>query len=149
MTRPRSLCLTGLLCAALSLITASNALAQRPTFTPYHTNGIYDVNEKVGWTVALPQGAAAPTAPFTYTIKKDNSGDPIKTGTLVGVGFIDTTAPPVGIWAAFNQIRGPKEMAPMVDSPHNNLATPQQQLPFTKRCTQWLNSAVKGEAGGT
>jgi len=33
----------------------------------------------------------------------------------------------------------------MVDSPHNNLATPQMQRPFTSRSTEWLNSLVKGE----
>jgi cephalosporin-C deacetylase len=69
-------------CLALLLVAASGACAQQLTFTPYHANGIYDVNEKVGWTVALPQGAAASATPYTYTIKKNNFGDPIKTGTL-------------------------------------------------------------------
>jgi hypothetical protein len=54
------------------------------------------------------------------------------------MGFTDTTAPPVGIWTAFNQIPGPKEAVPMVDSPHNNYATPEQQRPFTDRSEQWL-----------
>jgi cephalosporin-C deacetylase-like acetyl esterase/lysophospholipase L1-like esterase len=79
MARSRFVHLLGL---AFLLVTASNALAQQLTFTPYHANGIYDVNEKVGWTVALPQGAATPATPYTYTIKKNNFGAPIKTGTL-------------------------------------------------------------------
>jgi cephalosporin-C deacetylase-like acetyl esterase/lysophospholipase L1-like esterase len=70
----------------------------------------------------------------------------IKATSLVGVGFVDTTAPPVGIWTAFNQIKGPKEAAPMFDSPHNNLATPEQQRPFTRRSEEWLSALVKGEA---
>ncbi|HEY6332992.1 MAG TPA: acetylxylan esterase [Blastocatellia bacterium] len=61
---------------------------------------------------------------------------------LVAMGFIDTTAPPVGIWIAFNQIRGPKEAAPMVDSPHNHLATPEQQRPYTSRSAEWLDMLV-------
>jgi cephalosporin-C deacetylase len=61
------------------------------------------------------------------------------------MGFVDTVAPPVGIWAAFNQLQGPKESAPMVDSPHNNLATSRQQLPFNRRASEWLNALVKGE----
>ena len=50
----------------------------------------------------------------------------------------------MGIWIAFNQIQGPKEAAPMVDSHHNNMATPAQQLPYTSRSTQWLDALVKG-----
>jgi cephalosporin-C deacetylase len=85
----RSLSLT------LLFLAASIAAAQQLTFTPYHANGIYDVNEKVGWTAALPQGAAAPASPYTYTIKKNNFGEPVKTGTLdltAGSATIEATA---------------------------------------------------------
>src|SRR5204862_492240 len=61
---------------------APGAFAQQPTFTPYHANGIYDPGEKVGWTVTWPQGAAAPAGPYAYTVRKNNFGDPIKTGSL-------------------------------------------------------------------
>jgi lysophospholipase L1-like esterase len=60
------------------------------------------------------------------------------------MGFVDTVAPPVGIWIAFNQIKGPKEAAPMIDSPHNNMATPAQQRPYTSRSAEWLNALVHG-----
>ena len=69
----------------------------------------------------------------------------IKATSLVAMGFVDTIAPPVGIWTAFNQIQGPKEAAPMIDSPHNNLATAAQQRPYTQRSAEWLKSLVKGE----
>jgi len=49
--------------------------------------------------------------------------------TLVAMGFTDTTAPPAGIWTAFNRITAPKEAVPMVDSPHNNFATPNSSVP--------------------
>ena len=68
----------------------------------------------------------------------------IRAKCLVGMGFVDTVAPPCGIWTAFNLIRGPKEAAPMVDAPHNNLATQEQQKPFTDRAAAWLDEIVKG-----
>jgi cephalosporin-C deacetylase len=68
----------------------------------------------------------------------------IKATSLVAMGFVDTIAAPAGIWTAFNQIRGPKEAVPMIDSPHNNLATPEEQLPYTERSAQWLDTLVKG-----
>ena len=42
-----------------------------------------------------------------------------------GMGFIDTISPPAGVWTALNQIPGPKEPLPMIESEHNNL-TPQK-----------------------
>src|SRR5829696_10415683 len=54
--------------------------ARQPTFTPYKASGIYAVGEKVGWTAALPPGAA-PSAVYTYAVRKNNQ-DVIKTGTL-------------------------------------------------------------------
>jgi cephalosporin-C deacetylase-like acetyl esterase/lysophospholipase L1-like esterase len=73
-----------------------------------------------------------------------NCASRVKAPSLVAMGFIDTTAPPVGIWTAFNQLRGPKQAMPMVDSPHNHLATPEQQGPYTQASAQWLNTLVKG-----
>jgi cephalosporin-C deacetylase len=86
--------------------------------------------------------AAMATGPYFDAV---NFASRIKATALVAMGFVDTVAPPVGIWAAFNQLQGPKESAPMVDSPHNNLATSRQQLPFNRRASEWLNALVKGE----
>jgi lysophospholipase L1-like esterase len=73
-----------------------------------------------------------------------NFASRIKAASLVSMGFIDTVTPPVGIWIAFNQIRGPKEAVPMIDSPHNHQATPAQQLPYTSRSAEWLGALVHG-----
>lgn len=70
----------------------------------------------------------------------------IKAASLVAIGFVDTVTPPVGIWIAFNQIRGPKEAVPMIDSPHNHQATPAQQRPYTARSAEWLDTLVRGGA---
>ena len=64
----------------------------------------------------------------------------IRAPALVAFGFIDTTAPPAGIWTLFNQIRAPKEAVPMVDSPHNHLATAEQQRPWFERSAAWLEA---------
>lgn len=68
----------------------------------------------------------------------------IRVPSLIAMGFVDTTAPPAGIWAAFNQIRAPKQAVPMIDSPHNNLATPEQQRPYTRSSAEWLGLLVQG-----
>jgi cephalosporin-C deacetylase-like acetyl esterase/lysophospholipase L1-like esterase len=68
----------------------------------------------------------------------------IKAPSMVAMGFVDTTAPPAGIWTAFNQIHAPKQAVPMIDSPHNNLATPEQQRPYTSGSAEWLGLLVQG-----
>lgn len=66
----------------------------------------------------------------------------IKAKCLVSMGFVDTTAVPAGIWTAFNQIRSPKEAVPLIDSPHNNFATAEQQHPYFVRSAEWLKALV-------
>jgi cephalosporin-C deacetylase-like acetyl esterase/lysophospholipase L1-like esterase len=83
------------------------------------------------------------TAQYFDTV---NCAARIKVPSLVSMGFLDTTTPPVGIWAAFNAIQGPKEVAPMPESPHNHLATAEQSLPWTQRSTAWLNALVNGRS---
>ncbi len=73
-----------------------------------------------------------------------NFASRITVPSLVAMGFVDTTAPPVGIWTAFNQIQGPKEAVPMIDSPHNNLSTAAQRRPYTSKSEQWLGILVHG-----
>jgi cephalosporin-C deacetylase len=69
----------------------------------------------------------------------------IKATSLVAMGFVDTVSPPAGVWTVFNLIKGRKEAAPMVDSPHNNTATPEEQLPYTQSAAAWLARLVLGE----
>ncbi len=74
-----------------------------------------------------------------------NFASRIKATCLVALGFVDETCPPAGIWTAFNQIHSPKEAVPMIASPHNHLATVEQQRPYTIRSAEWLAALVKGE----
>ncbi|HVT27025.1 MAG TPA: acetylxylan esterase, partial [Lacipirellulaceae bacterium] len=67
----------------------------------------------------------------------------IKATSLIAMGFVDTISAPTGVWTAYDLIPGPKEAVPMVDSPHNHLATPAQQRPYTQRSAEWLRTLVK------
>jgi len=59
------------------------------------------------------------------------------------VGFLDTSAPPVGLWTAFNQIAAPKEIIPMIESAHNN-KTPDKQANFLTRSKEALEILRQG-----
>lgn len=63
--------------------------------------------------------------------------------TIIGVGFLDTTAPPAGLFTVYNQLAGPKEIVPMPYSAHNNL-TPNKQGVFLARENQVLDAALRG-----
>jgi lysophospholipase L1-like esterase len=75
-----------------------------------------------------------------------NFASRIKATSLVAMGFVDDVSPPAGIWTAYNEIAGPKEAVPLIDSPHNHLATPQQQAPYTRRSGEWLAALAHGDA---
>jgi cephalosporin-C deacetylase-like acetyl esterase len=44
---------------------------QQLTFTPYHSTGIYDVGETVGWTVT--PGPVTPTYSYQWTVRRNNA----------------------------------------------------------------------------
>jgi len=81
------------------------------------------------------------TAQYFDTV---NCAKRVKVPALVSMGFIDTATPPQGIWIAFNRLQGPKEAVPLIDSPHNNLATLEQQAPLITRYEEWLRLLVTG-----
>jgi cephalosporin-C deacetylase-like acetyl esterase len=68
-----------------------------------------------------------------------NFAPAIRAQSLVAPGFIDTTSPPFGIFATFNQIQGPKEAVPMRESDHNNI-TPQAEEGFYRRSKEALDA---------
>jgi cephalosporin-C deacetylase-like acetyl esterase/lysophospholipase L1-like esterase len=92
-----------------------------------------------GWNYGSPK--VMETAQYFDTV---NCAARIKVPSLVAMGFIDTVTPPVGIWAAYNQIQGPKQAAPMPESPHNHLATPEQSQPWTRSSAEWLKALLAG-----
>ena len=62
---------------------------------------------------------------------------------MAGMGFIDTTSPPAGIWTMLNQIPGPKEPLPMIESDHDNM-TPQKGRACPARIKELLDVLVSG-----
>ena len=67
----------------------------------------------------------------------------IKAPVMAGMGFIDTISPPAGVWTALNQIAGPIEPLPMIESEHDNL-TPQKGRACPARTKELLDVLVKG-----
>ncbi len=72
-----------------------------------------------------------------------NFASRIHAPVLAGMGFIDTISPPAGVWTALNQIPGPKEPLPMIESEHDNL-TPQKGKACPARTREILDLLVKG-----
>lgn len=66
----------------------------------------------------------------------------IRCPALIALGLIDQTSCPAGVFAAFNQIKGPKEAVVMVDSPHQNKNN--AQAPWSRHSQEWLNALLKG-----
>jgi cephalosporin-C deacetylase len=83
---------------------------------------------------------AMETAPYFDTV---NFAARIKAPVLAAVGFIDTVCPPAGIWTALNQIPGPVEVIPMIESDHNNL-TPEKQGAWNSRSKEVLDQILHG-----
>jgi cephalosporin-C deacetylase len=67
----------------------------------------------------------------------------IKAPVMAGMGFIDTISPPAGIWTALNQIPGPVEALPLIESEHDNL-TPDKVRACPARTNEVLDQMVHG-----
>jgi cephalosporin-C deacetylase-like acetyl esterase len=63
--------------------------------------------------------------------------------SLVAMGLIDETCPPAGVYAMCNQLKGPAEIVPMVNSAHQDQHG--TQAPYNHRAEQWLASLATGE----
>jgi cephalosporin-C deacetylase-like acetyl esterase len=81
------------------------------------------------------------TAPYFDVV---NFASRIRVPSMVAMGFLDKVAPSIGIWTAFNQIAGPKEVVPLIDAPHNHQATAEQQMAWTTRSAAWLAALLHG-----
>jgi cephalosporin-C deacetylase len=72
-----------------------------------------------------------------------NFASRITAPVMAGMGFIDTTSPPAGVWTMINQVRGPVEALPMIDSEHDNF-TPEKARPCNARSAGILDTIVHG-----
>ena len=71
MTWIRTRLLFALLAAAAIGFAQRSPIDQQLTFAPYHTSGIYDVGEIVGWRVT--PGPVTPTYAYKWTIRRNNA----------------------------------------------------------------------------
>jgi len=74
-----------------------------------------------------------------------NFASRIKAPVMAGMGFIDTVSPPAGIWTTLNQVPGPTEPLPLVESEHDNY-TPEKGRACPARTQQILDSLRSGAA---
>lgn len=72
-----------------------------------------------------------------------NFASRIKAPVMAGMGFIDTVSPPAGVWTALNQIPGPIEPLPLIESEHDNF-TPDKGRACPARTQQILDSLRTG-----
>lgn len=72
-----------------------------------------------------------------------NFASRVKAPVMAGMGFIDTISPPAGVWTALNQIAGPVEALPMIESEHDNL-TPDKGRACPARTNAILDVLVQG-----
>lgn len=89
------------------------------------------------WPSSDPKAMA--TALYFDTV---NLASRIRVPTVVALGFLDTIAPPAGIWAMLNELRGPREAIPMIEADHNNI-TPDKLGPWERRSAEALGELLK------
>lgn len=89
---------------------------------------------------ATTNPAVLRTAAYFDTV---NFAPHITAPTLIAMGFIDTTAPPAGVWSELNEIPAPKEAIPLVNSAHMNV-TPDKQAPWSQRSEEVLAELAHG-----
>ncbi len=65
-----------------------------------------------------------------------------KAPALVAMGLLDETSPAPGVWRAINQMQGPVEPLPMINSPHQDTPVGVQK-PYQVRSQEWLDALVK------
>lgn len=71
-----------------------------------------------------------------------NFASRVKCPVLVGAGLIDTTCPPPGVFAACNQLSGPKEIVPLPLGEHGDKNG--SHRPYQARFDAWIQTLVKG-----
>lgn len=67
----------------------------------------------------------------------------VKCPALIGVGLIDTTCPPAGVIAMYNQLSGPKRLVVMPVSGHKGVNG--SQKPFMQVADQWADALRTGQ----
>ena len=94
-----------------------------------------------GWPMENAQ--VVKTSPYFDPV---NFAARIRATTLVGLGLIDTTSPPAGVWTMYNQITAPKAVVPLVDVGHDNFSPPEKFVPYDTRAAEIFDEIREGRA---
>lgn len=106
---------------------AGAALDHRVTFFTAMNSAMCDhtgmvVGRVAGWPKVVPVVDGKPDPAVLETSRyfdSVNFASRVKAQAYMWEGFIDTTCPPTGVYAAYNQIPTRKEMIPQVDATHS------------------------------
>ncbi len=104
------------------------------------------VGRSGGWPQWLGWGSASTDEKLVETAKYYdvvNFARRVKCPALVSCGLIDTTCPPAGIMAAFNQMQGPKELLVLPLSNHHG--TGNTQAAYFSQSGVWLKTLAAGQ----
>jgi cephalosporin-C deacetylase-like acetyl esterase len=89
-------------------------------------------------TEAANRAAIIETSRYYDTV---NFASRVRVPTLIGMGLIDTTCPPSGIFAMINQLNGPKETVVMPLEGHQG-----RHSSYENRASDWLKALAVGGA---
>ncbi|MEI8291399.1 MAG: acetylxylan esterase [Verrucomicrobiota bacterium] len=106
---------------------------------PAGCNAVPAKDQPLGWPYWIQPNQnpkVAKTAPY---FDAANFAARVKCPILVGVGLSDVTSPPWGVYSAFNQAKGPKEIVPMPSAEHRG-----RHDAFDQRAQAWLAALVGG-----
>ena len=102
---------------------------------------------KAGWPYNIganptpEQKQILDTSPYFDAV---NFAARVKCPALIGLGLLDETAPPSGVFAAANQMQGPKELCILPDSDHRGLNN--SQAPYQVRAATWFAALAAGQS---
>ena len=122
---------TGMLALVPAGCDNSGTLAGRKPGWPYWMNNAKGKDE----------GKALETSKYFDAV---NFAARVRCPALVGLGLIDTTSPPSGVFAAFNQLHGEKEVVVMPFSDHKGRNN--TQAPYHARAREWRKAWVEGRS---
>lgn len=96
------------------------------------------------WAAQASQTANPQILDTSRYFDPENFARTITCPALVGLGLIDETCPPAGVYAAFNQLHGPREAGVLIHSDHSGRNN--TQAAFNQRAEEWLAALVHGNA---
>jgi cephalosporin-C deacetylase-like acetyl esterase len=106
----------------------------------------FEAERKVGWPINIIRAKAGGDTNVFNTIRyfdAANFAPRVKCPVLIGVGLVDPTCPPTGVYAVFNRLAGPKEIVPLVRGAHGDKGG--THAPYFDRGAKWQAAMRAGK----